>query len=185
MTDNDLATGMGAEELDKLVASWADPTRRSPSKHLDLAIAAAFHRRRRKLPPLEDEDPIPGCGCEHCTDLPRDSAARVVPIRSGYHPAPYRTPLDVEAARAVGILEVARLLHLHPVRQGKEWVARCPLHDDKEPSLRLNSVKNLWHCFPCGEGGDGIRLFQRVRGIGFADAVRELAHSHLGVRDAG
>ena len=185
MTDNDLAIGMGAEELDKLVESWADRTRRAPSKHLDLAVAAAFHRRRRQLPPLRDEDPIPGCGCEYCTGIARDSVARVVPIRPGYQLAPYRTPLDVEAARSVGILDVARLLHLDPVRQGKEWVARCPLHEDKEPSLRLNPVRNLWHCFPCGEGGDGIRLVQRVRGIGFTDAVRELAHSDHGARDAG
>jgi DNA primase len=33
----------------------------------------------------------------------------------------------------------------------------------------------LWHCFPCGEGGDGIRLVERVRGVTFAAAVLELA----------
>jgi hypothetical protein len=148
---------------------------RAKSTHLDLAVAAAFHRRRRNLPPLRDEDPIPGCGCEHCTGIAKDDPARVVPIKTRYRRAAYRQALDVEAARSVPILEIAGRLGLEPVRQGKEWVARCPLHGDNKPSLRLNPAKNLWHCFPCGEGGDGIRLFQRTREIGFPDAVRELA----------
>jgi hypothetical protein len=174
MTDRDPVEHLSGEELDALVDSWADAAR-PMSKHLELAVAAALHRSRRNLPLLRDEDPIPGCGCEHCTGIAKDNPARVVPIKTGYRRAAYRKPLDVEAARSVPILDVARRLGLEPVRQGKEWVAACPLHGDTKPSLRLNPAKNLWHCFPCNEGGDGIRLFQRARGLGFPDAVRALA----------
>ena len=46
---------------------------------------------------------------------------------------------------------------------------------NSRPSLRLNLAKNVWFCSPCNTGGDRIKLYQRVRGIDFPDAVRELA----------
>jgi DNA primase len=47
----------------------------------------------------------------------------------------------------------------------------CPFHDDHDPSLLLNTDEDLWFCFPCGAGGDGIALVMRVRGCGFTEAV--------------
>jgi hypothetical protein len=169
-----LVDSMTDEQADALVDSWVDPAR-PMSKHLELAIAAALHRRRRNLPPLRDGEPVPGCACPDCTGLPADAPARVVPLKARLRRAAHGNPLDVETARSVPILEVARRLGLEPVRQGREWVARCPLHEDRRPSLRLDAKKGVWFCHPCSEGGDGIRLFQRARGIGFPDAVRELA----------
>ncbi len=61
-----------------------------------------------------------------------------------------------------------------PVRRGREWAVCCPFHDDNRPSLTLSDA-GLWYCFVCAEGGDGIELWQRVRGVPFAEAVRELA----------
>jgi hypothetical protein len=85
-------------------------------------------------------------------------------------------PLPVSAARAVSILSVVERLGLgDPVRQGREYFIRCPLHDDQHPSLRMNADSGLWPCDPCARGGDAIDLYERVRGIGFVDAVRELA----------
>ncbi len=82
----------------------------------------------------------------------------------------------VETARAVPLLEVVRRLGLGtPVKKGKELAVRCPLHEDNNPSLRLNPTKQLWYCAPCVEGGDAIKLYMRARRIEFAEAVRELA----------
>lgn len=87
-----------------------------------------------------------------------------------------RDVLPVDDARGVPILQVVSRLGLgEPRRVGKESVLPCPLHDDSRPSLRLNPARDLWHCFPCGEGGDGIRLVERVRGVTFTAAVLELA----------
>ena len=87
-----------------------------------------------------------------------------------------RISLSVEAAKKVPILEVARRLDLgEPVRQGREWVVLCPLHDDHEPSCHLDPNRSLWYCFVCQEGGDGIQLVKRARGLDFATAVRWLA----------
>jgi putative DNA primase/helicase len=42
--------------------------------------------------------------------------------------------------------EIAR--HLHGRKSGSGWMARCPAHDDREPSLSLQDVsgKLLVHC---------------------------------------
>ena len=177
MREDDPLYNLPSEQAESLIDSWADPA--GPlSTHLDLAIAAAFHRRDRNLPPLRDGEPIPGCDCPDCTGVPADAPVRVVPIKSRYRRAAYRPPLDVEGARAVPVVEIAERLGLDPVqpyRGAREYVVRCPFHPDNRPSLRLNPAKNVWFCSPCNTGGDGIKLYQRVRGIDFPEAVRELA----------
>jgi len=86
-----------------------------------------------------------------------------------------RGRLPVERAKRVPILEVAQRLRLgEPVARGRELLVLCPLHDDHNPSCYLDTDRNLWHCFVCNQGGDGIRLLQRARGLSFQDAVREL-----------
>ena len=87
-----------------------------------------------------------------------------------------RLRLPLREAKRVSILEVARRLGLgEPVCLGREWVVLCPLHDDHAPSCHLDPKKNWWYCFVCQEGGDGIRLVKRARGLDFATAVRWLA----------
>ena len=79
-------------------------------------------------------------------------------------------------ARGVPLLEVVKRLGFgDPAKRGKEVAVQCPLHDDRDPSLRLNPAKQLWFCHPCGVGGDGIDLYMRARGLSFGEAVRELA----------
>ena len=84
---------LSAEELDRLTDSWSDSAR-PLSKHLDLAVAAALHRRRRNLPPLGAGEPIPGCDCPTCTGVPADAPVRG--MRAPRHrPAGYRILLNV------------------------------------------------------------------------------------------
>ncbi len=90
-------------------------------------------------------------------------------------PRPGGTP-TVTPAYCERLLEVVRRLGLGtPVKKGKELAVRCPLHEDNNPSLRLNPTKQLWYCAPCVAGGDAIKLYMRARRIEFAEAVRELA----------
>jgi DNA primase len=44
-------------------------------------------------------------------------------------------------------------------KAGKDWIGRCPFHDDREASLVVSSAKNLWHCF----GRPDHRRASRVR----------------------
>jgi DNA primase len=63
--------------------------------------------------------------------------------------------------------------------KGKGFAGRCPWHDDKEPSLSVDREKGLYHCFGCGESGDVVSLVQKVRGVGFRDAL-EYLKGHAG-----
>lgn len=84
-----------------------------------------------------------------------------------------RPSLPVDEAARVPILEIAGRLGLGtPLARGDEYAVLCPLHSDTNPSLYLNTEKNLWYCFPCDVGGDGIALVRETRGLSFPDAVR-------------
>jgi DNA primase len=63
--------------------------------------------------------------------------------------------------------------------KGKGFAGRCPWHDDKEPSLSVDREKGLYHCFGCGESGDVVSLVQKIRGVGFREAL-EYLKSHSG-----
>jgi len=89
--------------------------------------------------------------------------------------SPKRSPFDrddMEKAKAVPLDQLMRRLGFDIKRRGSEWVMACPFHEDRHPSLRLNSAKGLWCCDPCGAGGDGIAFMRRLRGLSFTDAVR-------------
>ncbi len=60
-------------------------------------------------------------------------------------------------------------------RAGNEWKACCPFHDEKSPSFTVSDQKGFYHCFGCGAHGDVIRWMTDQRGLGFMDAVKELA----------
>ena len=63
--------------------------------------------------------------------------------------------------------------------KGKGFVAKCPWHEDREPSLSVDREKGLYHCFGCGESGDVVSLVQKFRGVGFRDAL-EYLKGHTG-----
>jgi DNA primase len=62
-------------------------------------------------------------------------------------------------------------------RAGREFRACCPFHNEKSPSFYVNDEKGFYHCFGCGAHGDAIRWLTDQRGLGFMDAVRELAQA--------
>lgn len=43
-------------------------------------------------------------------------------------------------------------------RSGAEIFFRCSNHEDKHPSLQVNSKKNVWICGPCGVSGNAWQL---------------------------
>jgi len=60
-------------------------------------------------------------------------------------------------------------------KHGKDYVTRCPFHDDKTPSLVISPDKNLWHCLgACNTGGSVIDWMMQLEKIGFRKAVEML-----------
>ncbi|GAB6196382.1 DNA primase [Lysobacter xanthus] len=60
-------------------------------------------------------------------------------------------------------------------RQGKEFSARCPFHDERSPSFTVSPVKQFYHCFGCGAHGTAISFVMQYDRLEFLDAVDELA----------
>ncbi len=65
--------------------------------------------------------------------------------------------------------------HVALTRKGKELIGLCPFHADTDPSFRVVDEKNFYHCFPCGANGDAIDFVVKVEGLGFVEAVEQLA----------
>lgn len=61
------------------------------------------------------------------------------------------------------------------IRAGREWKGCCPFHNEKSPSFYVNDDKGFYHCFGCGAHGDVIRFLTEQEGLGFIDAVKQLA----------
>ncbi|TDJ08631.1 MAG: DNA primase [Deltaproteobacteria bacterium] len=59
--------------------------------------------------------------------------------------------------------------------RGNHIEGLCPFHPDKKPSLIVNDTKKLFMCFACQTGGDAITFVQKFKGVGFIDALKELA----------
>ncbi len=62
-------------------------------------------------------------------------------------------------------------------RAGKNWVGRCPFHEERTPSFTVNQEKQLFHCFGCGEGGDLFSFLMKIEKHTFPEAVKLLADS--------
>ncbi|WP_372980433.1 DNA primase [Marinobacter sediminum] len=60
-------------------------------------------------------------------------------------------------------------------KAGANYKACCPFHDEKTPSFNVRPDKGFYHCFGCGAHGDAISFIREFEGIGFTEAVEELA----------
>jgi len=60
-------------------------------------------------------------------------------------------------------------------RQGRSYVALCPWHDDKRPSLQVNPERQSWKCWVCDIGGDVFSFVMQREGVDFREALEMLA----------
>jgi DNA primase catalytic core len=84
---------------------------------------------------------------------------------------------EQEIERLKNEVSVERLVEASGIelkRSGKDWLGRCPFHEDATASLVVTPAKNLWHCFGCGVGGGAIDWVMKLRGVSFRHAVEQL-----------
>jgi len=60
-------------------------------------------------------------------------------------------------------------------KTGRNFVAKCPFHNEKTPSFSVNREKQLFYCFGCGVGGNVITFVMDYDHLGFVEAVEDLA----------
>lgn len=62
-------------------------------------------------------------------------------------------------------------------KNGANFKARCPFHDEKSPSFNVNPQKQIYHCFGCGAGGDAIKFVMEYEKLSYPEALEKLAQS--------
>lgn len=60
-------------------------------------------------------------------------------------------------------------------KKGRNFVALCPFHNDKKPSMLVSPDKGIAYCFPCAKGGDIFSFYQQIEGVDFIQALKDLA----------
>jgi putative DNA primase/helicase len=86
----------------------------------------------------------------------------------------------IDRARATDLVALVLCRGIELKKQGAEFTGLCPFHEDTTPSLSVNQDKGVYHCFGCGASGDPIAFLQEHAGLGFQEAVRELAGGSAG-----
>lgn len=84
---------------------------------------------------------------------------------------------EAEIERLKNEVSVERLVEASGIelrKAGKDWLGRCPFHEDDTASLVVTPAKNLWHCFGCGVGGGPIDWTMKRQGVSFRHAVELL-----------
>lgn len=80
--------------------------------------------------------------------------------------------LDIQRAKMMPIRD---LYDFEVSRETSKMIyAKCPFHDQKTGSFTIYKDSNSWFCYSCNIGGDSISFLQKLKDIGFVEAVKEL-----------
>ncbi|MES2025920.1 MAG: DNA primase [Pseudomonadota bacterium] len=60
---------------------------------------------------------------------------------------------------------------------GANFMGLCPFHNEKSPSFTVSPTKQFYHCFGCGAHGTAIGFLIEYSGMGFVEAVKDLAQN--------
>jgi DNA primase len=66
-------------------------------------------------------------------------------------------------------------------KSGANYTGLCPFHQEKTPSFAVHPVKQIFHCFGCGVGGDVFKFVMLIDSLPFPEALRRVAEK-VGVR---
>ena len=65
--------------------------------------------------------------------------------------------------------------HVQLKKAGATLKGLCPFHGEKTPSFTVSPTRQTYHCFGCGAHGNAIGFLMEHAGMGYVDAVRDLA----------
>ncbi|NCG37526.1 MAG: DNA primase [Actinobacteria bacterium] len=84
---------------------------------------------------------------------------------------------DEDIAKVRASADLVQLIgeHTEIKRSGRSWMARCPLHGERTPSLPVSPEKGVYYCFGCQRSGDAISFLQEIDNLDFVGAVESLA----------
>jgi DNA primase len=60
-------------------------------------------------------------------------------------------------------------------KTGQNFSGLCPFHNEKTPSFSVHPVRQIYHCFGCGAGGDVFKFVMEMEKSPFPEAIRTVA----------
>ena len=63
-------------------------------------------------------------------------------------------------------------------KNGANFKAICPFHNDSNPSLVISPSKQIYHCFSCGAGGDSIKFVMEYEKLNYPETIEKLANMY-------
>ncbi|MBJ6142660.1 DNA primase [Siccationidurans sp. BT559] len=63
-------------------------------------------------------------------------------------------------------------------RNGQNYWACCPFHNEKSPSFSVAPAKGFYKCFGCGKSGNVVNFVMDVEGSSYPEALRALAKKY-------
>ena len=69
-------------------------------------------------------------------------------------------------------------------KKGRGFVCLCPFHQDTHPSMQVSPDKGIAYCFACSSGGDIFSFYQKIEGVDFRQALKDLGEK-TGVKVEG
>ena len=60
-------------------------------------------------------------------------------------------------------------------KNGKNYSACCPFHEEKSPSFTVTQEKQFYHCFGCGASGNAIGFLMEYERLDFVESIEYLA----------
>ncbi len=94
--------------------------------------------------------------------------------RSGHQPRVIPDSFKRDLLNRVDIVDIIQR-HLQLKKTGANYSACCPFHNEKSPSFTVSPAKQFYHCFGCGAHGDAIGFLMEYSGLGYIEAIKELA----------
>ena len=84
----------------------------------------------------------------------------------------------IDAVKALPISEVLSAEGIALKKIGREFLSKCPWHNDTNPSLTINDDKGLCFCFVCKGGSDAVSFLQQHFSLSFAETIQRIADKH-------
>lgn len=70
-------------------------------------------------------------------------------------------------------LNILTVLRHYNLSVNKHDMLKCPFHEDKDPSLKIYSKTNTFHCFGCGATGDQIEFIEKYGKLTKHEAIEK------------
>src|SRR5439155_18671309 len=91
-------------------------------------------------------------------------------------PPPARTAYQDEVDRLKSSIAIEDLIarYVELYTSGQNYRARCPFHDDRNPSFVVYRQTQTFYCFGCREHGDVLSFLMRQERLTFPEALNAL-----------